>query len=86
MAEDQFERLDFAWGVDSVQVVLNLVDEELFLDQGGQVFGDEDVPAFGGVVFGEIGGVVEEGLGELVEGEWGEDIAALEGGVDGDDL
>jgi hypothetical protein len=25
-------------------------------------------------------------LGELVEGEWGEDIAALEGGVDGDDL
>jgi hypothetical protein len=59
VAEDEFERVDFAWGIDFVEVVLNLVDEEVFLDKGGQVFGDEDVPAFGGVFLGEIGGVVE---------------------------
>ena len=59
VSENEFQGLDFAWGVDSVRVALNLVEEELLLGQSEQVMRDEEVSAFGGGALGEEGGVGE---------------------------
>ncbi len=37
VSKNEFQGLDFAWRVDSVHVVLNLVEEELLLGQSEQV-------------------------------------------------